>query len=119
MAPHFNIRGPGAEQGRMLTTDGAMKMGTRIPADVFPPGEFIKDELEARGWSQLDLAEVLGRPPKFVSELLSAKRQITPQAAAELAGAFGTDPQFWMNLESAYQLSKTNQRNDSVEPHAD
>lgn len=89
-------------------------MATRIPAEVFPPGEFIKDELEARDWTQLDLAEVLGRPAKLVSELLAAKRQITPQTATELAGAFGTDPQFWMNLESAYQLSKTNQQSDAV-----
>jgi HTH-type transcriptional regulator/antitoxin HigA len=89
-------------------------MGARIPAEVFPPGEFIKDEMDARGWTQVELAEVLGRPAKLVSELLSAKRQITPQTATELAEAFGTDPQFWMNLESAYQLSKTTQHDDAV-----
>ncbi|HEX7477597.1 MAG TPA: HigA family addiction module antitoxin [Polyangiales bacterium] len=89
-------------------------MSARIPAEVFPPGEFIKDELEARGWTQVDLAEVLGRPAKLVSELLAAKRQITPQTATGLAEAFGTEPQFWMNLESAYQLSKTNQQDNLV-----
>ena len=42
-----------------------------IPAEVFPPGEFIREELEARGWSLQDLAEILGRPPRSVSELLT------------------------------------------------
>jgi len=33
----------------------------RTPAEVFPPGEFIREEIEARGWSQVELAEILGR----------------------------------------------------------
>jgi HTH-type transcriptional regulator/antitoxin HigA len=91
-----------------------MKMSTRIPAEVFTPGEFVKDELEARGWSQVDLAEILGRSPRLVSEIVSGRRQITPQTASGLADAFGTDPQFWMNLESAYQLSKVGQRDAAI-----
>lgn len=82
-------------------------MSERIPAEVFPPGEFIRDELDARGWTQADLALILGRPSKAVSEILLAKRAITPDTAHGLGEAFGTDPQFWMNLESAYRLSLT------------
>jgi addiction module HigA family antidote len=82
-------------------------MNPRTPAEIFPPGEFIKDELKARGWTQDVLAEVMGRPRRLVSELISAKKQLTPETARGLAAAFGTDPQLWMDLESAYRLSKT------------
>jgi HTH-type transcriptional regulator/antitoxin HigA len=78
-----------------------------------PPGEVIKDELDARGWSQADLAEILGRPPRVVSELVRGKRGISPETAAELAQAFGTSAQLWMNLESAYQLAR--RRPDSTD----
>jgi HTH-type transcriptional regulator/antitoxin HigA len=78
----------------------------RTPAEVFPPGEFIREEIEARGWSQAELAEILGRPPRLVSELIAGKRAITAETAKGLGEAFGTGAQFWMNLESAYQLFK-------------
>jgi HTH-type transcriptional regulator/antitoxin HigA len=86
---------------------------TRVPAEVFPPGEFIKDEIEARGWSQADLAEILGRPVQMVNELIAGKRSVTPETALGLAEAFGTDAAFWMNLESSYQLWRA-QRPDAT-----
>jgi HTH-type transcriptional regulator/antitoxin HigA len=90
-------------------------MKDRAPAEVFPPGEFIRDELEARGWTQGDLAEVLGRPLRLVNELIAGKKQITPETARGLAEAFGDhDPLFWMNLDSAFRLSKTRPVDDSV-----
>lgn len=75
-------------------------------AEVFPPGEFLKEELEARGWSQIELAEIMGRPSRVVSEVIAAKRAITPETAVALGEALGTGAEFWMNLESQYQLSK-------------
>jgi HTH-type transcriptional regulator / antitoxin HigA len=88
-----------------------MEMMERMPAEVFSPGELIKDEIEARGWSQIELAEVLGRPGRLVSELIAGKRAITPETAKGLGQAFGTGAQFWLNMESSYQLSKV--KNDS------
>jgi HTH-type transcriptional regulator/antitoxin HigA len=73
-------------------------------AEVFPPGEFIREELEARNWSQIELAEIIGRQPNVISELIMGKRSITPETAKALGEAFGTSPQYWMNLESIYQL---------------
>ncbi len=80
-------------------------MSMRVPAEVFPPGEFIRDEIEARGWTQTDLAEVLGRPFRLVNEILSGKRAITPETARGLGEAFGTGPELWVNLEAVYRLS--------------
>jgi ribosome-binding protein aMBF1 (putative translation factor) len=55
---------------------------------VFPPGEFIRDELEARGWSRQDLAAILGRPIQVVNLIINGKKAITPETAKELAKAF-------------------------------
>lgn len=83
-------------------------MNARVPAEVFPPGEFLKEELEARGWTQVELAEILARPPRLISELVSGKRAITPETAQGLAAAFeGTTAQYWMNLETSYRLATT------------
>ncbi len=75
-----------------------------IPAQVFPPGDFIREELEAREWTQGDLAEILGRPVQMVNEIITGKKAITPETAKELAAAFGTSAEYFLNLENAYRL---------------
>jgi HTH-type transcriptional regulator/antitoxin HigA len=89
-------------------------MAIKIPAEVFPPGEFLADELEARGWTQTEFAEIIGRPFKLVNDIILAKRSVTPETAADFSAALGTSPQFWMNLETAWQLSKVPPRDDSI-----
>lgn len=89
-------------------------MSARQIAEAFPPGEFIKEELEARQWSQLDLAEIIGRHPNVVSGLILSKRSITPDTAKALADAFGTSAGYWMNLQSAYQLWRTRNADDAI-----
>ncbi len=79
----------------------------RIPAEAFPPGEFLRDVLEQRGWTQGEFAEIIGRPPQLVNEIIAGKRGITPETAKEFAAALDTSPEYWMNLETAYQLAKT------------
>lgn len=78
----------------------------RIPAEAFAPGEYIREELTERGWTQLDLAEIMGQPPQVVNEIVAGKRSITPETARGLGDAFGTGAQLWMNLEASYQLSR-------------
>lgn len=73
-------------------------------AEAFPPGEFLKDELEARGWTQSDLAEIMGRHVTVVNEILLGKRSLTPETARALADALGGSAQYWLNLESIYRL---------------
>jgi HTH-type transcriptional regulator/antitoxin HigA len=89
-------------------------MNPRIPAEVFPPGEFLREELEAREWSQQELADILDRPPRLISEVIAGKRAITPETARGLSEAFGTSAEYWMNLESQYQLSKVRPTSDHV-----
>lgn len=89
-------------------------MTERIPAEVFPPGEFLADELEARGWTQVEFAEIIRRPTRLVNEIIAGKRSITPETAREFSAALGTSAQYWLNLETAYQLWNT-----APTPHAD
>lgn len=93
-------------------------MTERKVAEIFSPGEFIREELEARSWTQEDLAEILGRPLRLVNEIIGGKRGITPETAKGLAGAFGTSSQLWMNLESSYRLSLNNSEQSLVERKA-
>ncbi len=86
----------------------------RMPAEVFPPGEFIREEIEERGWTQEDLAEILGRPLRLVNEIIMGKRGITPETANGIAAAFGTSAQLWMNLESMYRLSQVRTRDTNT-----
>ena len=82
-------------------------MTDRIPAEVFPPGGILREELEARGWTQSEFAEIIGRPTRVVNEIIAGKRGITPETAQEIAAALGTSPHFWLNLEASYKLSRS------------
>lgn len=79
-------------------------MPERVLAEVFPPGEYLDDELKARGWSQSEFADIIGRTATVVSQIVTGKRAITPELAKEIGAALGTGPEVWMNLESAYRL---------------
>ncbi|RLC89565.1 MAG: addiction module antidote protein, HigA family [Chloroflexi bacterium] len=75
-----------------------------IPARVPPPGRIIRRELEARGWTQKDLADIMGRPEQTISQIVTARKQITSDTALQLAAAFGTSPDLWLGLEADYRL---------------
>lgn len=82
-------------------------------ARVVKPGQIMARELEARGWSQKDLAEIMGRPIQAINEIVGGSKQITPNTAHELAQVFGTSPEFWMNLETNYRLHQAQKESDS------
>src|SRR5688500_12553021 len=84
----------------------------RVPAEAFPPGEFLKDELDERGWTQEEFAGIIGKPTTLVNQIVLGKRAITPEAADLIGAALGTDPQFWLNLDSAYRLWLSRQGTD-------
>jgi HTH-type transcriptional regulator/antitoxin HigA len=72
-----------------------------MATEVFPAGDYLREELEARGWTQAHLARVLGRPVRLVNDLIHARRGITRKTAEGLATAFDTSPELWLNLEGA------------------
>jgi HTH-type transcriptional regulator / antitoxin HigA len=86
-----------------------LESGQVIPTRVPSPGEVLRHELEARGWTQADLAAVTGRPAQAVNEIVKGKKEVTPETALALAAALGTSAELWLNLESKYRLHRAQQ----------
>lgn len=82
------------------------------PARVSSPGRILKRELDARGWTQKDLAEIIGRPHQAINAIVNGNKQITPKTAIELAEALGTSAELWTNLESNYRLHLARQNSE-------
>ena len=85
-----------------------------LPAEAFLPGEYILDFLDARGWTQDDLAEVVGRSRAHINRLISGKTAINSSTANELADAFGPSPERWMNLQTAFELAVVSSKNREI-----
>jgi len=80
----------------------------------FPPGEFLGDELEARGWTQTEFAEIIGSSTEaWVNDIVLGSASVTPETASDFAAALGTSAQFWMNLETAHYGRLDRQRSTS------
>ncbi|MGE0499505.1 MAG: HigA family addiction module antitoxin [Rhizobiaceae bacterium] len=73
------------------------------------PGRILKRELEARTMSANRLALALRLPSGRITDILNGKRGISPETALRLARYFGNSAQFWMNLQSTYELAVAEQ----------
>jgi len=93
-------------------------MTQRKIAEAFPPGEFILDELDARGWSQIELAEIIGCSPTVVNSWVKGKRALTAQTAKQLADAFGMNAQWWINIQTYYDLWKAGEADAGIAKRA-
>jgi antitoxin HigA-1 len=88
------------------------------------PGEIIRqDVLEELGMSANALARALGVPANRVTAILNGTRAVTADTALRLGRYLGTTPQFWLNLQSSYDLRKAEQEvgssiSRSVKPRA-
>lgn len=78
------------------------------------PGHYIKEEMEARGWSQRDLAFILGGSEQAINPILNGKRGISPEMAKSLGEAFDVPAEFFANLQQAYDLSQARTPDPSV-----
>ena len=74
------------------------------------PGEILVGILEDGGISQSDLARALGSPRKVVSEICTEKRGISAEMAFKLGKALGQSPDFWINAQKNWELSRVDQR---------
>ncbi len=75
-----------------------------VPGDIFHPGEYIKDELDARGISQQDLVVKTKLSKSEISSLIHGRRNINVRIAILLEQTFGIDAEFWMNLQIKYDI---------------
>jgi HTH-type transcriptional regulator/antitoxin HigA len=71
---------------------------------LLPVGQILSMELEERGWTQADFAAVIDRPTQFVSEIISGKKEITRESAAQIGAATGSKPGYWLKLQDDYLL---------------
>ena len=75
------------------------------------PGLVLQDELEEIGITQTALAEHIGVLPKTVNEICRGKRGISAEMAWKLSQALGASPNFWLNLQSNWELSQVRAKN--------
>lgn len=78
------------------------------PIEATHPGEMIKDELIERGMTQKQLAAETGIKPSVLSETINGKRSISLNMAVALEKAFDIPADFWMNLQTNYDLDSAN-----------
>jgi len=72
------------------------------------PGEILREEfLEPMGISQYRLAKNISVPPRRINEIVHGKRSITADTALRLGRFFGMSAQFWLNLQTRYDLEVT------------
>ena len=69
------------------------------------PGRILKREMSARGLSANKLALALRVPSGRITQIINGKRGISAETALRLGRYFGNSPQFWMNLQSKYDLA--------------
>ena len=74
------------------------------------PGEILADELEKIGLTAKKLADVIEVPPNRLYQLIAGKRNVTADTALRLSQYFGMSADFWMNLQSAYELDLARQQ---------
>jgi addiction module HigA family antidote len=68
------------------------------------PGEVLSEELETLGITATELARQLGVPANRITQIVQGKRSVTGDTALRLGHWFGMNPQFWLNLQSAFDL---------------
>ncbi len=71
------------------------------------PGEVLREEIETLGMSARQLAAALHVPANRITGILNEQRAITADTSLRLARFFGTTPEFWLNLQTAYELRRT------------
>lgn len=80
-------------------------MAERI-GNVHPGEVILEDYLKPLGMTRYALAKRIGITPSAVVDIVSGKRSITPDVALRLERFFGAEAQFWLNLQSAYDLEE-------------
>ena len=78
------------------------------------PGVILKDELEELGISPTELARQLEVPANRISQIINGKRAITGDTALRLGHWFGNEPEFWLNLQSQFEIATAEMKTGSA-----
>lgn len=79
-------------------------MTEKLYVPIHPGEVLMEDFIEGFGITQHKLAVSIGVPPRRINEIVHGKRAITADTALRLGRYFGVEPQFWLNLQSRYEL---------------
>ena len=77
-----------------------------VPGNLNHPGEYIRDEISARGITQRQLAEKIGMQPSILNEIIKGKRSVNIEVAMLLEAALGIDADIWIRLQNLYNKQK-------------
>ena len=81
------------------------------------PGQVLKDELEGLAVTPAEFARQIEVLPNRVSQIIGGKRSITGDTALRFGHWFGIDPQFWLNLQTQYELAHAAKKNSATKGH--
>jgi HTH-type transcriptional regulator/antitoxin HigA len=84
----------------------------RLPAEVFHPSEYIRDEMEARLWTNKQLAIMCGLSQRETDELIAGEVPVTPRRALALAKAFGSAATTWYRMQRTYDAGPAASKGD-------
>lgn len=73
------------------------------------PGKFLREVLDELGTSQADFARAIGVSQMRISHVVNGTRPVTAELALLFGRAFGQSPQYWLNLQAAYDLKVAEQ----------
>ena len=85
-------------------------MSEKLYPPIHPGEVLMEDFIEGFGITQNKLAVSIGVPPRRINEIVHGKRAITADTALRLGRYFGVDPQFWLNLQTRYELELARDR---------
>jgi antitoxin HigA-1 len=91
----------------MSKSSTTTKSGQKLPP--IHPGEILLEDLRDCGISINGLARAIGVAPNRIGQIVNGKRDITADTAVRLARYFGTSPQYWLNMQSHYDLRRIDQ----------
>ena len=75
-----------------------------MPRPAIHPGEILAEELDELSMTPTELARQLNVPVNRITQIVQGKRSVTGDTALRLGHWFGTSAQFWLNLQSAYDV---------------
>src|SRR5580704_8043343 len=81
-----------------------MKGGHAMFNRIVHPGLILKEELEEASVSLTEFARQIDVPANRISQIIAGKRTITGDTALRFGHWFGVEPQFWLNLQAAYEI---------------